>query len=372
MRKSRLIVRDLTFDGFRNLHPGRWEPNEGVNILYGDNAQGKTNLLEACWLFTGGRSFRGAKDSDLVGFGREEAKLSMQFYAGRRDQEAAITIKGRRQATLNGVTLPSAAKLAGNFCGVVFAPDHLSLIKDGPDERRRFIDAAICQLKPGYIATLSEYQKALAQRNAFLKQSRVQYSHLPAQAQEMLELWNYTLAVTGTKITRARQQYLRRLESVAREIYDGLTGGKESIHLELSSPALADSPEETARIWQAQLKASLPADFAAGFTTVGPHREDLAVQVNGNAVKKYGSQGQTRSAVLALKLAEAQLLQEILKEPPVLFLDDVMSELDPSRQDYILNHIEGWQVFITCCEPSTALKNTAAKVFSVKQGVISE
>ena len=367
-----MFVRELTFEGFRNLHPGRWEPSAGVNILYGDNAQGKTNLLEACWLFTGGRSFRGAKDSELVGFDAPWAKLAMQFSAGGREQEAAIVIKGRRQATLNGLSLPSAAKLAGSFCGVVFAPDHLSLIKDGPEGRRRFIDAAICQLRPGYIATLSEYQKTLAQRNAFLKQSRIQQSYSSAQGKEMLELWNDALAVHGTKITRTRQQYLRRLEPVARAIYDGLTGGKEQIHLALSTPVGAETPEETARQWQGLFRASLQTDLAAGFTTVGPHREDLLVAINGSPVKNYGSQGQTRSAVLALKLAEAQLLQEILKEPPVLFLDDVMSELDPSRQDYILNHIEGWQVFITCCEPSTALKNTAAKVFSVKQGVINE
>ena len=367
-----MFVRELTFDGFRNLHPGRWEPSGDVNILYGDNAQGKTNVLEACWLFTGGRSFRGAKDAEMVQFDREQARLSMQFYAGHREQEATVTIKGRRQATLNGVALPTAAKLAGTFCGVVFSPDHLSLIKDGPEGRRRFIDAAICQLKPGYIATLSEYQKTLAQRNAFLKQSRVQYSDTPTQAQEMLELWNYTLAVNGTKITRARQQYVRRLAPVAREIYHGLTRGKETIHLTLDTPAGAETVEETARHWQRLFHDSLQADLAAGFTTVGPHREDLQITIDGNPVKNYGSQGQTRSAVLALKLAEARLLQEILDEPPVLFLDDVMSELDLSRQDYLLNHIEGWQVFITCCEPSPALKNTAAKVFSVKQGVISE
>ena len=146
-------VKELTFEGFRNLHPGRWNPDEGGNILYGDNAQGKTNLLEACWLFTGARSFRGAKDSEMVQFGAEGARLNMTFDAGRREQEAAITIRQRRSVTLNGVSLPSASKLAGTFCGVVFSPTHLSLIKDGPDERRRFIDSACCQLKPTYVAT---------------------------------------------------------------------------------------------------------------------------------------------------------------------------------------------------------------------------
>ena len=366
-----MIVRDLTFEGFRNLHPGRWEPSEGVNILYGDNAQGKTNLLEACWLFTGGRSFRGAKDSEMVTFDRDEAKLAMTFFAGRRDQEATVTIKGRRQVTLNGLSLPSAAKLAGTFCGVVFSPDHLSLIKDGPELRRRFMDAAICQLKPGYVTVLSEYQKTLTQRNAFLKQCREQ-GRFGSQEQEMLTLWDQSLVGNAARISRTREAYVGRLHPIAGEIYDGLSGGKEVFSLQLESPAANTSLTQTAERWMELLQQSHKADYAAGFTTVGPHREDLSVSINQTPVKHYGSQGQTRSAVLALKLAEASLLQEVLDEPPVVFLDDVMSELDPSRQDYILNHIEGWQVFITCCEPSTALKNTAAKVFSVKQGVISE
>lgn len=368
-----MIVRELSVDGFRNLHPTVWTPSEGVNILYGDNAQGKTNLLEACWLFTGARSFRGAKDSEMVGFGKDGARLGLKFHAGKREQEAAITIRQRRQVTLNGITLPSANKLAGVFCGVVFSPAHLSLIKDGPEGRRRFVDGAYCQLKPGYIATLTDYHKTLAQRNALLRQARESSASVNG-VEEMLQLWDNTLAVAGARITRAREHYIRRLEPLAAAVYAGLSGDRERLTLRWDSPATVEggTPADVAHKWLELLGQSRRADMAAGFTTVGAHREDLSLEIDGLSVKTFGSQGQQRSAVLALKLAEASLLQEVTDEPPVAFLDDVMSELDTSRQDYILNHIDGWQVFITCCEPSTALKNTAAKVFSVKQGVISE
>ena len=366
-------VRELTFDGFRNLHPGRWTPSEGVNILYGDNAQGKTNLLEACWLFTGGRSFRGAKDSEMVTFDKDAAALGLRFYAGGREQEAAITIRQRRTVSLNGVTLPSAAKLAGHFCGVVFSPAHLSLIKDGPEGRRRFVDSAYCQVKPGYVGALSQYQQALTQRNAFLRQCRESDTFGTAQ-EEMLEVWDHSLAAAGTRLTIAREHYVRRLQPLAAAVYSGLSGGREQLTLAWDTPVVTDgmTPADIARQWLAILQSARRADRAVGHTTAGPHREDMEIRIDTLPVRTYGSQGQQRSAVLALKLAEATLLQEVTGETPVAFLDDVMSELDTSRQDYILNHIDGWQVFITCCEPSTALKNTAARVFHIKQGVISE
>lgn len=367
-----MLVRKLTFEGFRNLHPGSWEPDEGVNILYGDNAQGKTNLLEACWLFTGSRSFRGAKDREMVGFDAERARLTLDFHGGGREQQAAITIEGRRQVTLNGVKLPSAARLAGSFCGVVFSPAHLSLIKDGPEERRRFADAAYCQLRPGYIGALAEYQKVLTQRNAYLRQWGEQ--GFPTTGEELLELWDNTLAAAGARLTAARSHYVGRLLPIAREIYDGLSGGREQLSVSWSSPALEEgaTTADMARRWLTLLQQARRADKATGFSTVGPHREDLTITLDGNPARVYGSQGQQRSAVLALKLAEATLLQEVTGETPVAFLDDVMSELDVSRQDYILNHIHAWQVFITCCEPSSALRMTGGKVFQIKQGVLSQ
>ncbi len=366
-----MLVRELSFEGFRNLHSGRWTPSEGVNILFGDNAQGKTNLLEACWLFTGARSFRGAKDSEMVSFDAEKATLGLSFFAQGREQEAAIAIQQRRQVSLNGVSLSSAAKLAGHFCGVVFSPTHLSLIKDGPEGRRRFVDSAYCQLKPSYIGTLTEYQKVLTQRNAFLRQCR-ENDTFGAPQQEMLSLWDHSLAVAGTRLTVARCHYVKRLQPIAAQIYDGLSGGKEQLCLswQTSVETQEVSAAEMAQQWLAQIEGARRSDRAVGHTTVGAHRDDLCLTIDGLPVRSYGSQGQQRSAVLALKLAEATLLKEVTGETPVAFLDDVMSELDSSRQDYILNHIDGWQVFVTCCEPTVALKNTAGKVFQIKQGVI--
>lgn len=366
-----MLVRELTFEGFRNLHPGCWQPDKGVNILYGDNAQGKTNLLEACWLFTGSRSFRGAKDSDMLQFDREKAHLNMLFDAGGRQQEATITIKQRRQVILNGVTLPSATRLAGTFCGVVFSPAHLSLVKDGPEGRRRFVDGAYCQLKPAYIGALAEFNKALTQRNAFLRQWRDGETYSTTH-EDMLSLWDQALAVAGARLTAARCHYIEKLQPIAAEIYNGLSGGREQLSLCWDSDAYFPgcTVADIARRWVDKLTSARRADRGAGFTTVGPHREDMGILLDGKPTRIFGSQGQQRSVVLALKLAEASLLQEMTGEPPVAFLDDVMSELDVTRQDYILNHIHDWQVFITCCEPSPALRMTAGRVFQIKQGVL--
>ena len=370
-----MIVREVTFSGFRNLHPGQWQPCEGVNILYGDNAQGKTNVLEACWLFTGSRSFRGARDSELVQFGCEQAALTMAFFSGNREQTAAIRIQQRRHAQLNGVPLPSAARLAGNLCGVVFSPAHLSLIKDGPQERRRLVDSACCQLRPRYVSIAAEYQKTVTQRNAFLKQCR-ETGGLTDSAEELLNLWDNALAVAGARITTARRRYIEQIQPLAKAVYDGLSGGRETLALQWQTPVLASEeelppPAEIARRWQEALRQARHADVAAGFSTAGAHREDLQILLDDVPARAYGSQGQQRSAVLALKLAEAAMLQQVTGEPPVVFLDDVMSEMDEFRQDYIFHHIRDWQVFITCCEPSAALRTTAGKAFQIKQGVIT-
>ncbi len=368
-----MFVRNLEVEGFRNLQPTVWSPCEGVNILAGNNAQGKTNLLEACWLFTGAKSFRGAKDREMPAFGKDKATLSLEFFAGGRDQRAEITIEQRRQVMLNGIKLPSAARLAGKFCGVVFSPAHLSLIKDGPDGRRRFVDSAYCQLHPAYVSTLAEYAKILTQRNTFLRRLG-ENGRLTKEQAEMLSLWDHSMAVAGARVTAARCRYIEKIEPIAAEIYHGLSGGREQLTLAWQSPAFLKgaTPAQIAASWANLLATATRADCAAGFSTVGAHREDLDIRLDGVPARIYGSQGQQRSVVLALKLAEATLLQDITGEPPVAFLDDVMSELDISRQDYILNHIDGWQVFISCCEPSAALRLTAGKVFQIKHGVISE
>ncbi len=363
-------VTRLCADGFRNLSPTDITPTDGVNLFCGANAQGKTNILEALWLFTGGRSFRGAKDAEMIGFGREKATLTLEFFAAERDQKATVTIAPRRTAILNGVELGPATKLAGRFCGIVFSPAHLSLIKDGPDGRRRFLDAAYCQLRPTYTSTIAAYARTLTQRNALLREIRK--GAVPG-ADELLTVFDAGLAAAGARLLRVRGAYLAHIAPMAATVYDGLSRKQERLALQYlpsgNLPWNAPTDEVQGALEEALLR-SRAADIAAGFSTVGPHRDDFDVTINGLSAKVYGSQGQQRSAVLALKLAEAEALREVTEESPVALLDDVMSELDERRQDYLLNHLTDVQVFITCCEPSSVMRMAGGARFRVEDGKI--
>lgn len=364
-----MIAEKLTIAQYRNLKPASILLDPGINILYGDNAQGKTNFLEAVWLFTGAKSFRAAKDSEMVAFGCEHAFLTLDFKAQGRCQQADMKIEKRRRVELNGIGLRSAARLAGVFCAVVFSPAHLSLIKDGPEARRRFIDAAYCQIRPAYIRVLAEYQRTLQQRNALLKEA-VRGNPLPA---DVLGVWDERLAQAGAAVYAARRTYVKLLEAQAASIYDGLSAQRERLTLEYESCVNRDNVpgEDTAKMLFYLLQERHAIDRAAGFTTAGVHRDDLALAIDGRAARIYGSQGQQRSTVLALKLAEAALLQQETGEQPVMLLDDVMSELDPARQDYILNHIHGWQVLITCCDPAPIQRLAKGGAFEVRGGSIT-
>lgn len=356
-------VNRICFENYRNLQKGEVDACDGINVIYGDNAHGKTNLLEAIWLFSGARSFRGAKDAECVNHSSEFAKLSMDFDAEGRSQNAEIVINRRRNAKLNGVQLKSGGELAGHFRAVVFSPEHLSLIKSGPSERRRFLDIAIGQLWPKYIPMLSQYMRAVTQRNAVLKDARFH-----SQLFDMLDAYEGEISSNGAKIISYRKKYIALLAKIASEVYSGISGGKE----ELSLQYLSIDEGENADNFASALKTARNNDIYTGSTSVGPHRDDISVKINGLEAKKYGSQGQQRSAVITLKLSEAALVQNITGEQPVILLDDVMSELDEMRQDYILNRIEGRQVFITCCDRNSVgmLKNGVC--FHVRNGVVTK
>lgn len=353
-------IHELCAKQFRNVEHASLCPCDGMNILYGDNAHGKTNLLEAIWLATGGKSFRGTRDADLVKFGAARAEVAVTFEAGGRRQQAQITIESRRKATLNGVPLKAANRLMGVFCAVIFSPDHLSLIKDGPDGRRRFLDAACCQLRPLYMKCLTEYTRVLTQRNALIKAVKKGEQRLDPV---LMDAFDERLSVSGQEVRLFRRQYIDALTPFAKEIYAGLSRGRESFDITYDTGERGDS-------LLSSLKVSLATDLKAGFTTVGPHRDDLIVTIGETSARLFGSQGQQRSAVLALKLAEASLLARGYHEKPVILLDDVMSELDRSRQEYILNHIDGFQVFLTCCEPTALQQLTGGKVFHVEHGTV--
>lgn len=357
-----MTVTHLEGKGFRNLLDFSLSFGQGVNILYGDNAQGKTNLLEALWMFTGSRSFRGAKDAELIRFEEKKASLTLRFKAQGRDQEAQLQMGDGKQALLNGVGPSPVSVLNGQFCAVVFAPGHLSLVKEGPEGRRRFLDQAICQVWPKYASLLGEYHRCLHQRNMLLKDVAFH-----SQLLDTLDIWEHFLSSYGGQICSIRMRYLERLAPTAAALYGEMSGDKEALHIAYHSKAQGVPWDKSI---EEALKQSRKDDIAAGYTTVGPHRDDLKLLLDGKPAKNYGSQGQQRSIVLSLKMAEADVLKGITGEQPVLLLDDVMSELDPRRQDTILNHAGAGQVFVTCCDPAPVVRLTEGEVFEVSGGMV--
>lgn len=354
-----MIVSRLGFDRFRNLKKGEIFFCDGINVIYGENAQGKTNILEAIWLFSGARSFRGAKESELVSYDSDFAELKMSFFAEKREQTAFIRLGEAKDAELNGVKKGTPSKFGGIIRSVIFSPDHLSLIKDGPSERRAFIDMAISQLNPAYTALISKYNRAVTQRNSVLKDVRF-HSGLD----EILNAYEQQIAVTGMKIIRYRKRYLELINNFAPDIYSGLSRGRERVDIRYAGGA--DSEDELIKM----LYSARNDDIMSGVTSVGPHRDDIDITINGRSARRFGSQGQQRSCVLTLKLCEASILYENGGEQPIILLDDVMSELDEQRQDYVLNHIGSRQVFITCCDKNSIDRLKTGKAFAVENGEV--
>jgi DNA replication and repair protein RecF len=351
-------ILSLSYEGYRNLQPGEIVPESGINVIYGKNAQGKTNLLEAMWLFTGGRSFRGSRDADLIAAGGQRAELNLRFFSEEREQTAQIRVEnGRRSASLNEVPKKSASELIGKFFAVLFSPEHLSLVREGPSFRRNFIDSALCQIKPGYAVLLAHYNHTLIQRNTLLKD-------IPRHAEllDTLEIWDEKLAKYGEEVIRCRMQYIESICEPTKKIYAGISENKENIEL---------TYRKSAENLQDALKNSRRDDIYTGHTSFGPHRDDLEILIDSKSARAFGSQGQKRSAVLALKLAEAETLHKKTGEKPVIFLDDVMSELDSGRQDYLLNHLDSCQVFITCCEPDAVKRLKTGALYEMSGGKLT-
>ena len=355
-----MLVKKLTLTNFRNLEPTVFIPEEQMNVICGENAQGKTNLIEAIWLFTGAKSFRGNKDNELVKFNEEKAKLSLLFESEGVEKTATITIDTRRHAVLNEKNLSSAAALAGKFCAIVFSPDDIGLVTDGPSKRRRFMDIAISQIYPSYLSYLRNYTRAVAQRNVILKDIR---KGLKSEA--YLDVFEKEIVSNGKEIIKYRLDYVDLIKDKVSEIYKGISADKETLNIEYVMTANGADLKE-------KLIEARNIDISSATTSIGPHRDDLAFKINGVSVRDFASQGQKRSVALSLKLSEAEILKKITGEFPIALLDDVMSELDPTRQDYILNHIKGWQVFITCCDPSNTKNLDKGKVFSMENGKLSE
>ena len=343
----------LTLYHFRNYEELHLALHPGVNLLVGENAQGKTNLLEAVFYLSTGGSFRTGRAQELIGFGAEFADLSCELFSGGREQSIrAVLFANRRprQLYIGGVKQRSAAELPGVLTTVLFCPDDLQILKAGAAGRRKLLDTALCQLRPGYAAALAEYRKLYDSKSRILKDYHEQPSLL-----DPLPEFNYRMAQVGAILISMRAHYLRALGEAAGDYPREFSGGREGLTLRYQTVSSIDDPFADRRVLFQQIlnhqEAHYRAELDSGQCLTGPHKDDFDAALDGLSIKAYGSQGQTRTAAISLKLAERELFRRDTGEEPVLLLDDVLSELDGTRQDFVLNQIRTGQVLITCCEP---------------------
>ncbi len=366
-------INEITISEYRNLKKDTVHFSPGINFIYGKNAQGKTNLIESLWMFTGARSFRGTRDAELINFNETSAKLEGKFFFEKREQEIAVFFgEGKRKAFLNGVGKPYPTNIIGKFRVVLFSPVQLSLISGGPDCRRKFLDAAICQLKPTYTGAIIRYNQTLRQRNALLKNLSFSGGDFA-----FLEVLDEKLSELGAFMIKERLEYLELLKKEAFKIYSEISNCKENLSIfylpSFSKNIISDaSISDIKEILKTRFEKAKNSDLKTGSTSVGPHKDELEIFIDDKHVRHFGSQGQQRSAALSLKLAEAAVLEEKIGEPPVILLDDVMSELDDYRKNYMIDKIKNRQVFITSCDQSVSKRLKNGKLFEVENGRVTE
>lgn len=372
-----MIIDRIFADGYKNLSGVDIKLNEKMNIFCGDNAQGKTNLIEAVWLCSGCRSFRGSREKEFIGFDKDFADVKIIFSDEQRSQEIRFAAKKgnikEKLITLNGVKLPVMSRLFGSFQCVVFTPDDLGIAKGSPDNRRLFIDLSVSQIKSSYLSALNTYNNVLAQRNALLKS----FHKNEKGDVDSISVWDEQLAKSGAYISLIRYIYCKELDLHTKKLYGKLASGKEDLSVYYQSTVYSDFNGKTdyegelTDIYTDMLRKNAGEDIRAGFTTAGVHRDDIVAEIDGKPARYLGSQGQSRSIAIAFKLAQAEILKQEKGEYPVMLLDDVMSELDSSRQSFILNSIENMQVLITCCDERFLSDMTGGKVFRVNKGKIT-
>lgn len=358
-----MIVKSIKLGNFRNYRELDLLFDERTNIFYGDNAQGKTNILEAVYLSGTTRSHKGSRDRDMIYFGEEEAHLRTLIEKRKTEYQIDIHLKKNRAKgiAVNGVPIRKASELFGIANFVFFSPEDLGIIKQGPAERRRFLDMELCQLDKVYLHELSGYNRALTQRNKLLKDLSFQPELL-----DTLDIWDMQLAEYGKKVIEGREAFIESLGSIVQKIHENLSGGRERLKVSyeknVSSEELYD-----------EIRRSREKDIRMKTTSVGPHRDDLLFTADGVDIRKFGSQGQQRTAALSLKLSEIELVKQVIQDTPVLLLDDVLSELDQNRQNYLLNSIHDIQTMITCTglDEFVGHRFSINKIFRVVEGSVS-
>ena len=359
-----MIIKSIELKNFRNYEDLNISFDEGTNIFYGDNAQGKTNILEAAYVSGTTKSHKCSKDKEMIRFGEQEAHIRTIVLKNGKEYQIDMHLKHNKTKgiAINKVPIRKASELFGILNMVFFSPEDLNIIKNGPSERRRFLDSELCQLDRIYLSDLTTYNKILNQRNKLLKD--IVYR---PDLKDTLPVWDLQLAETGKKIIKRRKQFVEELSEIVYRNHYHISGGKEELILKYD-PDVDDIffEDELLRVRERDLKQCM--------TSVGPHRDDLLFSIQDIDIRKFGSQGQQRTSALSLKLSEIELVKRAIHETPVLLLDDVLSELDSNRQNYLLNSIHDTQTLITCTGLDEFVKNRfhINKIFKVVQGNVSE
>ncbi|MBQ6042314.1 MAG: DNA replication and repair protein RecF [Oscillospiraceae bacterium] len=369
-------VLSLEADGFRNLSEIRMQPDPDMNLIFGNNAQGKTNLLEAIWSCTGCRSFRGAKEKDFIRLKAPAMHLKLRFRDSRREQEIRLHLgrgEGKqKKILLNGVPLKGGSGLFAQFQCVIFSPDDRELIRSGPERRRAFMDLCGSQLTPAMLGCLRRFDQLTAQRNAVLKQIQ-----LGNAAKSDLSDWDLQLAAHGSLLTCLRYAYIRQLAEVCGQLYGRITDGAEKLSVKYRSNLFRNSEipkkptTEMQQYYYEQLQKSAADDIRLGFTSKGAGRDDFSCKIGGLSVREFGSQGQQKSTALVLKLAQAAVFYENKEETPVILLDDVMGELDAGRQKLVYDIVQDMQIFLTTCQPESVGQKSKGAVYFMENGCLT-
>lgn len=361
-----MFLRYLTVQGFRNIEKAELEFNGGTNVFYGDNAQGKTNALEAIFLLSATKSFRKAKDSDLIRFGEDHAFIKGVYTENGTDEEIKIEFEkeGRKKIFIDSMPLEKNSYAVGRLLTVIFTPDHLSLVKFAPEERRRFLDLALCQSSPVLLRDYKDYNRIISQKNSLIRS----YKEKGICDFGYFEILNEKLSVLCANIAIARSEICESLSFNASKAYNEMTKEKEELSFEYKKSAKeAVLKEDLIKEYCEILNKKLNEELSAGFCTQGIHRDDVRIMINGKSVREFASQGQQRSVVLSMKLAEGEYISLKRGSMPVFLFDDLLSELDSKRREYILEKISGKQVIISSCNEEFH-KDSAVNKYLVKNG----
>ena len=353
-------IKEIKINDFRNYKQQEIKLNPNINLFYGENAQGKTNIIEAIFLSSMGKSFRAKKDKEMIKVNSEKSEVEIQYQKIDREGKIKIELSNKKSVFINGIKIKKLSELLGKVNIIIFTPDDINILKGSPQNRRRFLDIMISQLKPNYMYYLNLYAKTLEQRNNYLRQIKEE-----KKGENLLEIWDEKLIEYANVIYQYREEYMEKIKEKIQKIHQEITNKKEEINIEYLSEC------QTKENYLRLLKERRKLDIIKGYTTKGIHRDDFIVYINGKQLDIYGSQGQHRTVILSLKLSELNIVKEEIGEEPILLLDDFMSELDDNRIKSFLEKIDNTQVIITCTK-KIKVENKEILIYNVEEGKVKK